>query len=343
MGGSAAVIYLWSRMSRMGVDVQIPHGWGAEAFASTIALEQKRVQAPELRRKLEAGLALDDNERRIVFTDALRTDHCAAIMLWMKYTKPWDFQADGGLFGNALSDPATREVIMAQARQWQTDKDLMGSLVATLARDWITRDPVAAEQWVNLPAQADVRSRVMEQIVNVRALSNPADALRWSGSLPEKERHQALGMSAGQLANNQPGDGAQLIASLRDPRDREVAVREYGRVLAASNLAQWKQWRDTLPEHERAITNASAFQLWVFHEPDNAVDWLNKQPSGPAKDTMIDTLIDVFAERDPQIAAEWIQSIADPERRKGAAISALAAIGPDQLDSMRTILNAVPK
>ena len=36
---------------------------------------------------------------------------------------------------------------------------------------------------------------------------------------------------------------------------------------------------------------------------------------GTAKDNMILTLVDVFASRDPAVAAARIQSIADPERR----------------------------
>ncbi|RYD83737.1 MAG: hypothetical protein EOP84_07445, partial [Verrucomicrobiaceae bacterium] len=123
MGGSAAVIYLWGRMTRMGVDAKIPNGWGAENFASTIAIERSREQVPELQAKLEAGQALTDIQRRLVFTSALRTDPYRAVMLWMKHTKPWDFQADGKIFGNALSDPTTRDAIMAEARKWQTDKD----------------------------------------------------------------------------------------------------------------------------------------------------------------------------------------------------------------------------
>ena len=342
IGGSAAVIYLWSRMSEGGREVAILPGWGADNFVSTISIEKARGMVPELRRKLESGQSLDDAGRHAVYAAALREDPYGAVMLWMRHTKPWDFQADGRLFGNTLSDPKTRDAIVAEARKWQTDKDLMGALVSTLAKDWIATDPAAVEQWLNQPAQADVRKNVMEQVVNVRALANPADAWQWSATLPTAERHQALGMSAGQLANTQPEAGARLIAGLQDPADREVAVREYGRVLAANNLEQWKKWRDGLPEHERAATNTSAFQLWVFNEPDKAVGWLNTQPASSAKDTMVETLVGVYAVRDPKVAAQWIQSIPDLQRRKEAATSALAAIGPDELDAVRTILTAIP-
>jgi hypothetical protein len=342
MGSSATVIYLWGRLSRLGLDVEIPPGWGADNFASTTALEKVRGNLPALRRQLESGAALGDAERRAVYTEALHTDPFAAVTLWMKHTKPWDFQADGRYFGNALADPKTRDAIMAEARKWQTDPDLMGTLTLTLARDWIARDPAAVEQWLNQPAQADVRSVVMQQVINVRATADPLDAWRWSESLPGPERRQALGISARTLANTQPGTGAQLIASLQNPGERQEAIREYGRILAANNLEQWKKWRDTLPESERDVTNESAFHFWVFNEPENAVKWLDTQPDGPARATMINALVDVYAERDPQVAAQWIQSIPDPSQREQAAISAISAIGPNKLDSVRTILSAVP-
>jgi hypothetical protein len=55
MGSSTTIIYLWGRMSRMGLDVEVPPGWGADNFASTTALEKIRGNLPELRRRLEAG------------------------------------------------------------------------------------------------------------------------------------------------------------------------------------------------------------------------------------------------------------------------------------------------
>jgi hypothetical protein len=342
MGGSTTVIYLWGRMSRMGVVVEVPPGWGAENFSSTIALEKVRGNLPELRRRLESGEALDEAERRALYTEALHADPFAAVTLWMKNTKPWDFQADGRYFGNALANPKTRDAIMAEARKWQKDPDLMGSLTLVLAKDWIARSPADVEEWLNLPAQSDVRTVVMQQVINMRAIADSLDTWRWSESLPDPERRQAVSMSARNLANTQPEIGARLIASLQDPGERQVAISEYGKILAANNIEQWEKWRDMLPENERSVTNESAFRSWVSSEPENAVKWLDSQPDGPAKTVMIGALVGVYAELDPQVAAQWIQSIPDPTQREQAAISAISAIGPNKLESVRTILSAVP-
>jgi hypothetical protein len=199
---------------------------------------------------------------------------------------------------------------------------------------------MAVERWLREPAQADVRDIVMQQVLNVRALSDPRQAWTWSESLPESERQRAVGMSAAQLANRDPAEGARLISGLRAPAEREAAIREYGKTLAANDLEGWKSWRETLPESERAVANRAAFDLWAFHEPQAAVDWLGRQTPGLAKDELVMTLVDVYATRDPGVAAKWIQSIDDPARRRSAAVSALSGAGPENLETVRTILAA---
>ena len=145
-------------------------------------------------------------------------------------------------------------------------------------------------------------------------------------------------MSAAQLANRDPAAGARLIASLGSAPEREAAIREYARTLAANDLETWKRWRDTLPETERA-----AFDQWAFFEPEAAVEWLQKQGPGPARDDMVLTLVDVYAAKDPIVAAEWIQSIPDAGRRRNAAVAALASVGPSDLETVRLLLAAADR
>lgn len=339
MGGSAAVVYLWSRMVALDASCTLPRGWGADNFASTIELVRVRTQLPALLARLQAGENLGAAERRAVFIDLARTDPLDAVKLWTAATRPWDFRTDARWLGAALADPATRDAAMTELRRWQKDGDVGGATLA-LAWDWIARDPAAVERWLLLPEQADVRGTVMQQVLNVRVLSDPLAAWTWSEALPEQERRRALGMSAAQLANQDPAAGARLIAGLQAPAEREEAVREYGKTLAANDLAGWKTWRDTLPAAEQAQTNQAAFDLWVFHEPEVAVEWLQTQAAGPAKDDMILTLVDVCAARDPATAATWIASIPDPVRRKSAAVAALSSVGPENLETVRTFLAA---
>ncbi len=341
MGGSATVVYLWSRMTNLGDKVEIPRGWGADQFASTIELVKVRENMPALLERMRAGETLGAAERRAIFIDLARENPLDAVRLWTASTRPWDFRTDARWLGAALSDPGSREAAMGELRRWQNQQggDLGGATLA-LAWEWIARDPAAVERWLHEPAQADVRGTVMQQVLNVRALSDPRQAWTWSESLPDSERQRALGMSAAQLANRDPAEGARLIAGLRATAEREAAIREYGKTLAANDLEGWKTWRETLPENERAVANRAAFDLWAFHEPQAAVDWLGRQAPGPAKDELMMTLVDVYATREPSVAAKWIQSIDDPARRRSAAVSALSGAGPENLETVRTILAA---
>lgn len=342
MGGSAAVVYLWSRMSVFAPATAIPRGWGADQFASTIELVRVRGQLPALLARLQAGENLGEAERRAVLIDVARADPLGAVKLWTASTRPWDYRTDARWLGAALANPATRDDAMAELRRWQHDGDLGGTTLA-VAWDWIARDPAAVERWLQLPEQADVRGTVMQQVLNIRVLADPLAAWTWSEVLPADERRRAIGMSAAQLANRDAAAGERMIANLQNPSERQEAIREYGKTLAANDLARWKTWRETLPAAEQTQTNQAAFDLWVFYEPEQAVKWLEAQATGPAKDDMILTLVDVYAARDPKVAADWIQSIPDPVRRKNAAVAALSSVGPANLDTVRTLLTAAGK
>src|SRR5215207_2685182 len=115
----------------------------------------------------------------------------------------------------------------------------------------------------------------MNEVVNARSLSDPAKAWEWSRDLPDKERLQAVGTSAMQLAVRDPANGIKLIASLENPGEREAAIKNFANILAARDFDQWQQWRDSLPATEQAVANESAFSLWVNMDVDKATEWLN--------------------------------------------------------------------
>jgi hypothetical protein len=186
-----------------------------------------------------------------------------------------------------------------------------------------------------------VRDALLWEVANVRVLIDPALAWDWSRSLPEQSRRHALGKSAAQLANHDPENGARLIAQLTDPEERKAAVTEYARTLAANDIKQWEQWRSTLPDSERDLANASSFPLWAYSDIEKAVEWLNTQPAGEMKSSLVAALVNVYAGSDPVNAAKWIQTISDADQRRAAARAALMIIGTDDLDAIRTILGAV--
>ena len=339
-GSSLAVFFLWTRMNRMGESVAIPKGWGVENFGPAIKLEEARKNLPDLLNRLNAGQDLTAEERRAVFNDAMRKDPLDAVKLWRRTTKPEDYHYAAKWFADALSNPQTRAAIMTELRGWQS-KEEVAQVTSALAQNWIARDPAAVEAWLKEPEQADVRDTLLWEVANMRVLTDPSFAWEWSQSLPERSRQHALSMSAAQFANNDPEKGAKLISQLTDPKERKTAVEQYARTLAANDLQQWEQWRNTLSDPERTLANESAFSLWAYSDVEKAVEWLNTQPAGEMKSQMVAALVNIYAGRDPASAAKWIQTISDSGQRHQAVTAALSIIGTSDLDAIRTILRAV--
>ena len=338
-GNSLSVLYLWARMTRMGDEVEIPAGWGAEQYQQAIETEKARSNLAKLEDRLESGEHLVEAEKRALLTELMRKDPLKAVDLWCLSTKPGDYRSDAKWMGDLLSDPATRTGIMARIRAWQNGGDVAG-VVSNLARNWIARDPASVERWLQESAQADVRDLLMKEVANARSLADPAKAWEWSRDLPEAERLQALGTSAMQLAVRDPANGVQLIAALENPGEREVAIKNFANILAAQDFDQWQAWRDSLPAAEQAMANESAFPLWVNMDVEKATEWLNTRPMGEARDRLVSSMVNYHAGKDTETCADWIRTISDPSRRREAAGAALSNVGPYDLEQIRIILNA---
>ena len=338
-GNSLSVLYLWARMTRMGEEVEIPAGWGAEQYQQAIETEKARSNLAKLEGRLQSGEPLAEAEKRALLTEVMRKDPLKAVELWCLSTKPGDYRSDAKWMGDLLTDAQTRAEIMARIRTWQSGGDVAG-VVSHLARNWIARDPAAVEKWLQEPDQADVRDLLMKELANARSLADPAQSWEWSRGLPEAERLQALGTSAMQLAVRDPANGMRLIAGLENPGEREVAIKNFANILAARDFDQWQEWRDGLPPAEREVANESAFSLWVNMDVDKATEWLNTRPTGEARDRLVTAMVNYHAQRDPETCAEWIRTISDNSRRREAAGAALSNVGPYDLEQIRIILNA---
>jgi hypothetical protein len=59
-GGSLTALYLWSRMARLGEEVELPAGWGVEEFAVALDAEIARRNTGEILRRLETGEAVSE-------------------------------------------------------------------------------------------------------------------------------------------------------------------------------------------------------------------------------------------------------------------------------------------
>ena len=339
-GNSLSVLYLWSRLTRMGEDVEVPPGWGAEQYQQAIETEKARGRMAELRKRMESGEGLSEAERRVVLTDTARTDPLKAVDLWCLSTRPEDYRNDAKWLLGTLSDAGTREGIMERIRKWQSGGNV-ADVVSLLANRWIANDPAAVEKWLQEPAQADVRGPLMVEVANARALAEPASAWEWSEKLTGSERLQALRTGAMQLAVRDADQGIKLIDALEDPAERETAVKNFANILASRDFDKWQAWRDSLPAAEQAMANESAFTLWVNMDVEQAAGWLGSRPQGEERDGMVGQLVNYYAERDPETCSDWIRTISDKARRKEAAGAALSNVGPYDIEKIRIILAAV--
>jgi len=239
--------------------------------------------------------------------------------------------SDEGLFGN-------RGMLMAGVFSAMAAKD-PGQAFARLAEIDDPQERLMALNGIAQSAADDPsRTRLMEQI----------------NALPDAtERQQARAAILGQLALVNPDQAVSMTAEL-PAAERQEAAQRVGSMLMMSDPQRGASFliENTEPENKKQIYQQIVAQ-WVNTDANQAGAWLGAQPPSPDLDGARSHFATQVANRDPESAMAWAQTVTDDTQRShtveqvyntwkkkdpAAATAALEGSGlpPDRLNALRT-------
>ena len=202
-------------------------------------------------------------------------------------------------------------------------------------------DPTERQMALNGIAQSawddSSRARLMEHIA----------------TLPDEgERKEARAAILGQLALMDPDQAVKMTADL-PASERQEAAQRVGTTLMMSDPERGATLllENTQPENKKQIYQQIVAQ-WVQADANKAGAWLGAQPPSPDLDGARSLFATQVANRDPESAMAWAQTVTDEDQRastigqvykswnkkdEAAATAALEASGlsPDRLNTIR--------
>lgn len=340
--GSMIAAYLWSRQAAVDSKTPLPEGWGLENFPGLVEMFQSRDDLDWIRSALTRGEAVSSQERRLFFLEAVRTDPVGCFKLWIK-----DFDGESHLdeiqwFHQLLDDPSQRSALLGSLSCSSISQEEKAELLGKLLASWCGRNPSAAKAWLDDPAVAPYREKLLIAYADQQIRTNPQNAWNLSEALAPDHRLSAQISAAGILARDTPEMGIEKLAELPPGEHRQKLMTSFGESLAMFHYSRWLDWRNDLHPAEQDMVNQAAFESWLNAEPSAALGWMEKLPNGPMKASLMSEFASQFASEETAAVAAWIRTLPDPDDRLTAVVSGIRGIPSEQHQKIRMMLEALP-
>ncbi|HZR21337.1 MAG TPA: sigma-70 family RNA polymerase sigma factor [Verrucomicrobiae bacterium] len=189
-----------------------------------------------------------------------------------------------------------------------------------------------ATVWDWLKTQPDnptVKS-LKQEVINAMAHQNPVGAMSLVSDIPAtSEGDQQIQELARSLFN-----GGSMLGRL-DTLYSQAPARLQGPMLQTAfsqlrgeNLDDPQSWISRLPllpESARASAAGTVAQAWAQRSPEDAVSWIQSMPADQTRSDAAAAIASVWAARDPQQAEQWVSAMSQgPERDESNRALALA-------------------
>ncbi|MES2705081.1 MAG: hypothetical protein V4726_00620 [Verrucomicrobiota bacterium] len=182
-----------------------------------------------------------------------------------------------------------------EALQWclaNTSGSQQSEVITSLVKGTIAQSPDAAAAMIVGLEPSPLRSKAAVTFAdtminkdwwpgfNSSGRSAKPEAIAWLGQLDPDARKQVIGNIHWSWSEHDPRGFADYLRSPAGQVAGPEAVTAAARNLVREQPVEAIEWANQAPEASRAQTLSETFQAWTRHQPDAAMDWLQKLPSG---------------------------------------------------------------
>jgi hypothetical protein len=211
-----------------------------------------------------------------------------------------------------------------------------GSLSAILpAVDSALLNGASAQQgavwdWLKTQPASEAVKSLREEVINAMAWQDPVKALGLASDLPagpdgdaEARRLAQSLINGGSMMYRFDGLYSQAPARLQQPLlDTAFSV------LHGDNLDDPQNWisrLSLLPAENRASAAQSIARAWAERSPEDAISWIQTMPADDTRRGAAATIASTWAASDPRDAIQWVSSMSPgPERDQSSRAAAFA-------------------
>ena len=182
----------------------------------------------------------------------------------------------------------------------------------------------AVEYLMASDTPGNMRSRLINPIVEEQLKKGTAEAANWALTLPEDDgmRGEALDNIAQRYVKEDPEAAKEWITKYAGDEFSRRAVGEVAETLARSDPGDALNWVNSLPEGtSRSKGYEQVFQEWAREDADAAGTVLGQLDDSAEKNAAVQAFAREITRQDPISATNWANIITDEEMREETLVS----------------------
>ncbi len=194
-------------------------------------------------------------------------------------------------------------------------------LGARLMRHWAEVDVEAASRWAATSSDGSLRPILLEQAALVWAGRDLARASEWARSLnAEAERDEALRMIAHEAVRTEPVAALAVAVELPAGEPRAQLILRAASEWASTDPKGAVAWASQIADSTlRDSVLAGVAMAWGDKDPVAAATLaVSELPPGRVQADAVVSIVQRWAQADPQAAASWVSTFAESAMRDAA-------------------------
>ena len=200
---------------------------------------------------------------------------------------------------------------------------LRQSIQGRIAMEWARQDPDAAFEWVRNQSDSAQSSRIVQQVFQVLAQTDPQQAYARAQQLGGSMSTRAMLGVIGPLAVVDRQAAAQWLEAQQSPTLRMEAIQTMAVSLGQHAPDAAADWIDTLPENDAYMADMMLSAILINVDPDRAARRVAQMDDPQRRQNAASNLISNWASNDVKAAADWITTM--PQAEQGSLYQVLAA------------------
>ena len=164
-------------------------------------------------------------------------------------------------------------------------------------------------EYIDGLAEGEFKLEITGRVAKEWAEFDPEEAIKWSDSLDNKLRDQALSHIASEVLELDSDRAEQITRKISSAEGRRSLMEQIGRLQMTANFDEAVRWMEELPEEDRASAWRGAAKEWVALDPASASQYAMNIEDPKIQEQLVDALSYSWPRIDPQAAANWAQSL----------------------------------
>jgi hypothetical protein len=202
-----------------------------------------------------------------------------------------------------------------------------------IAIAWANVDLESATKWTGSLVEGDAKKAAVLALANEAARSTPLVAIEAVAQLPPThERDEALAHAVSQWSAVDPVSASAWSTQVADPLLRQRLLSAVAIEAAESSPMAAADLTATMldPGTRQAEAAVSIVERWAQTDPQAAADWVLRFPDTPARPAAITSLVSVWATRDASGAEKWVEALPEGVLREDALTAYRSTVTPSK-------------